>query len=173
MLVALLPTAESAADDGIISKLHGVSAVLFFVGIGYVSLFRSRDTLDLLPPQKKAQYERWYFWTGLALVVSPLVAVVLSYVLRPNYEDSTLTFWAESLAVWAFAAYWLVKTREMRESEAEKHVLDAELERTVVPLDALDEADAQPMGAPPRPREKAAPSGRQVEKVLPARGARR
>jgi hypothetical protein len=44
--------------------------------------------------------------------------------------------------VWAFAWYWFVKTKEMRESEAERRALDAELEREVVPVTPPAEAAA-------------------------------
>ena len=127
VLVALLPMAEPNTTAGLISKLHGTAAVLFFVCIAYVSLFRSHDTLDLVAEDLRPGYKRRYFWTGLAMIVSPLAAVVLSYQ-APTYQ-----FWAESLAIAAFVWYWSVKTGEMRRSEAEKHGLDAELERDVVP----------------------------------------
>ena len=173
VLVALLPTADRPENDGLVSKIHGVCAVLFFGGIIYVSLFRSRDTLHLLPPKRREVYERRYLWTSLALIVLPLTAVILSYWLRPNWQASSVTFWAESLAVGSFGAYWLVKTLEMRESAAEKRVLDAELERTVVPLETLEAAEEQATGVPPRTREKTTGRGRQVEKVLPAPAGRR
>ena len=35
--------------------------------------------------------------------------------------------------MWTFAAYWMVKTLEMRETDAERRALDAELERTKQP----------------------------------------
>ena len=43
VLVALLPTAAPGHQSGVVSKLHGTSAVLFFLCIAYVSLARSRD----------------------------------------------------------------------------------------------------------------------------------
>jgi hypothetical protein len=150
VLVALVPTAETPANTGTISKLHGTVAVLFFVCIAYVSLFHSRDTLDLLPPHERPKYKRLYFWTGLTMIVSPLGAVILSF------NAPTRTFWAETLAVWAFAFYWAVKTREMRLSEAEKQALDAELKRESVPA-------PPPAGA----LRRLAPGSGRVERVVP------
>ena len=40
------------------------------------------------------------------------------------------------MAIWSSAAHWMVKTREMRESSAERRALDAELKRALVAADA-------------------------------------
>ena len=151
-VVALFPTSATDAGGGVVPRVHMTAAVLFFICIAYVSLFRSRDTLPLLPPAAQAVYARRYFWTGLALIVSPLAAVVLSFALEPASRFRTIIFWVESLAVWSFAAYWIVKTLEMRESEAEKRALDAELERRVV--------------RPPAPLSS--PRAPEIEAVVPA-----
>jgi hypothetical protein len=132
--------------------VHIVSAVSFFVCIAYVSLFRSQDTLHLLPDSRRVTYARRYVWTGLALVVSPAAAVVLSFALEPASRLRTLVFWVESLAVWSFAAYWIVKTLEMRESDAERRALSAELERRPV----VETPQTQPSRKP------------HVERVMPA-----
>jgi hypothetical protein len=140
VFVAVLPTGATPSDEGLVSKLHGASAVLFFVCIAYVSVFRSRDTLHLLPAAKQAEYARRYVRTGVAMIVSPLAAVVLSFALEPASRFRTSIFWVETLAVWTFAWYWIIKTREMRESNAEKRTLDAEVKREVVDATAADQA---------------------------------
>jgi hypothetical protein len=129
LFVALLPTKAPDQAAGLVSNLHGTSAVLFFLCIAYVSLARSRDTLHLLPPEKRGRYERLYRSTGLAMIASPAVAVVLSFALEPTSRVRTVTFWVETFGIWSFAAYWLAKTGEMRESSAERRALDAELTR--------------------------------------------
>ncbi len=133
LFVALLPTAATGQAGRLVSKLHGTSAVLFFLCIAYVSLFRSGDTLELVAPDNRRKYERLYMSTGLAMIASPAAAVVLSFAFRPTTTANTVTFWIETLGVWSFAAYWMIKTREMRESSAERRALDAELKRDVVP----------------------------------------
>ena len=142
LLVALLPTAAPPSDGGLVSTLHKTSAVLFFLCIAYVSLFRSRDTLPLLPQAKRGRYARAYFWAGLAMIASPLAAVVLSFAFEPTSPVRAIIFWLEAFAVWTFGAYWIIKTREMRESKAEKRALDAELKREVVRAPS-PQADAQ------------------------------
>ena len=157
-LVALLPTAAAGHASGVISKLHGTSAVLFFLCIAYVSLARSRDTLPLLTLGKRRRYERLYKSTGWAMIVSPAAAVVLSLAFTPGTGVNTVRFWVEALAVWSFAAYWIIKTGEMRESTAERRALDAELKRDVVaPVSEVTvEGDREPRTA------------RAVEGVVPA-----
>jgi hypothetical protein len=165
--VALLPTGAGNDDHGPIPVLHATSAVLFFLCIAYVSLFHSRDTLRLLTLPRRARFPQQYLWTGLALIVSPLVAVVFSYTLEGQFR--AFIFWAEAFAVWAFAYYWFVKTREMRESRAERRALDAELSREVVPVTPPAEADATgPGGMAGAILRKLSPASGKVERIVPA-----
>jgi hypothetical protein len=138
LFVALLPTAATSTERGLVSILHGISAVLFFLFIAYVSLFRSQDTLHLLSPAKRRRYGWAYLGTGVAMIASPLAAVMLSFALDPTSRFRTVIFWAETFAVWTFAVYWIIKTREMRETKAEKRALEAELKRDVVPAASLE-----------------------------------
>src|SRR5688572_273178 len=119
VFVALLPTARPDEAGDVISKLHGTSAVLFFLFIAYVSLRRSQDTLHLLPTADRNWYKRLYKLTGLAMIASPVVAVVLSLFVKSTTGVSALTFFVETLGVWSFATYWSIKTVEMRQSSAE------------------------------------------------------
>jgi hypothetical protein len=141
-LVAVLPTAATPADRGPVSVAHGAAAVLFFLCIAYVSLRRSRDTLAFMADVgKRKEYTRWYFGTAVAMAVSPVVAVALSFALDPQSPMGRWTYFVEALGVWAFAAYWYVKTREMQGTNAERLAADAEAERVV-------ERDADPAAAP-------------------------
>ena len=160
VFVALLPVAATDQVSGLISKLHGTSAVLFFLCIAYVSLARSRDTLHLLQDAaRRSWYEGLYTSTGLVMIVSPAAAVVLSFALEPTSRLRSVTFWVETLGVWSFAAYWIIKTGEMRESSAEQLALDAKLKRDVVPADADIATDGSRAQAPTKPG---------VERIVPA-----
>jgi hypothetical protein len=161
--VALLPT----GDRGIVPLLHGTSAVLFFLCIAYVSLFRSRDTIRLLPPEKRPRYARMYVATGVAMVVSPLLAVLLAYTV--GSRRPAIIFWVETCAVWAFALYWMIKTGEMRQTRAEKRALDAELRRERVPAAPPPAAGAaQADGMSGVVLGKLAPASGTVERIVPA-----
>ena len=167
LLVALLPTSAVDAERGVVPILHGTSAVLFFLCIAYVSLFHSRDTLRLLPPARRAYFAQRYVWTAVAMITSPLVAVLLSYTLEGQLR--TMIFWVETCGVWAFAFYWYVKTKEMRESEAEQHALEAELERSLVPATSQVEANAiGPGGMSGMILRTLSPASGTVERVVPA-----
>jgi len=167
--VAVLPTSAEGEPRNLRSILHATSAVFFFLSIAYVSIRCSRDTLRLLPdPSKLDGYARRYFATGLAMILSPLVAVGLSL---PNgsLSESRLIYFIEWFGVWAFGAYWWVKTLEMRETKAEKAASSGALERK--PVDAI------PPGTPGYPppsrvdrviRRAMVPGSGKVERVVPA-----
>jgi amino acid transporter len=112
--VALFP---GAAPDGIETftspTLHGISAILFFLCIAYVCLWRYRDTLDFVQNEDRKRWYRWIYRTlATLMVVLPLFAAALLSILG----QSTVVFWVEAFAVWVFAAYWIVKSREVTES---------------------------------------------------------
>jgi hypothetical protein len=157
--VALLPTARPTDERTVISVLHASSAVSFFLCIAYVSLFRSRDTLALLAPDRRPRYARLYLVSGVAMVVSPVAAVLVSFTLESVARSGTTIFWVEAFGVWTFSAYWTIKTLEMRESAAEKRGLDAELERAAVPV---VDVDAVASGKP------VATATMAVERIVPA-----
>jgi hypothetical protein len=112
--VALFP---GAAPDGIETftapTLHGISAILFFLCIVYVCLWRYRDTLDFVQDEGRKRWYRWIYHTlATLMVVLPLLAAALLSILG----QSTVVFWVEAFAVWVFAGYWIVKSREVTES---------------------------------------------------------
>lgn len=133
--IAMIPCHcwEGALGDS--STRHAIAAISFFVSMAGVCLFCAGDTIGLLPDQKtKDAFHRRYRLIGTLLVLSPLAAVAISYVFRQfeNYK-----FFVEAFGVWTFAAYWLVKSRELSITSAEKRALRGQLEnrrgRGVVP----------------------------------------
>jgi hypothetical protein len=132
--VALLPTKISAAmiehmrhcecalETFTAPDAHTVAAVSFFLCIAFVAIFCAADTLHLInDPKRQRRYRAIYKTLGWAMVVVPLVAAALLYLLQygRNRTERTIIFVVEALAVWIFAAYWAVKTREMAESNAD------------------------------------------------------
>jgi hypothetical protein len=163
VFVAVLPTGATLEERNLVSKLHGMSAVLFFACIVYVSLFLSRDTLRLLPAARQKIYARWYDGTGTAMIVSPLAAVGLSFWFERALQFRTLIFWVETFAVWSFATYWMIKTREIQESKAEKKTCDAKLKREVVDTEETEKGLL--------PRKKSGKVERVVEAASPTTSA--
>ena len=129
-LVALLPTAVPKSLDCPVFTApfwHGLCAVLFFVAIAYVCLFRASDTLDELKnPQRAKAYQRWYIALGIGMIVLPLI-VVLLYTLKSFVG---LIFFIELVAIWVFSAYWIIKTLEIRESQVDRKAMERFFKRT-------------------------------------------
>jgi len=134
VLVALFPMAWD--EPGL--PLHGIFAICFFLCIAYVCIFCASATLSLVKEDRRAYYRRVYKWLGYAMVASPAIASVLTYVL--GFRSSFL-FFAETCGVYAFAAYWLVKTLEIRETNADLRAASGELQLPAGtgPSDALRE----------------------------------
>lgn len=125
--IALVPTgADCEGAKG--TTLHDIFAILFFVAIGYVAVFRAADTLSLIRDTRKAgRLRALYRGLGILMVASPLVAVVLAQSLQPGSPKRSLVFFVETVAVLTFAAYWLVKSRELSATDAEKLALERKL----------------------------------------------
>ena len=115
-------------------SVHGTSAVLLFACLAYVVLFRSLDTLKYLPRDENApegrhekiivRYKRTYRALGMLMLASPLVAFTLNAVFGGK---GTIVFFVEAAGVWAFAAYWWVKSYEMRLSKVTRRALRGEI----------------------------------------------
>jgi hypothetical protein len=73
--------------------------------------------------------------------------------------------------VWTFAAYWIIKTGEMRETKAERRALDAELKREVVPAVRPEAAASRVGGVPPAILRDLWPTSGEMEAVVPADSA--
>ena len=129
--VALFPTAWNCKPNCPRLTLHATLAVLFFAGIAYVAIFRAADTVELLEEEGRDTEAKWfralYRVLGLAMIGLPTTAALLSTLLQTPDRDSTRVFWVEFGAVYAFAAYWMVKSVEISITQAEKKAANGEL----------------------------------------------
>lgn len=105
------------------NQWHGYFAITFFLCIAYVCIFCASTTLSLVEEHKRRRYRVLYTLCGLAMAASPLAAAFLNVILRSD----SYTFIAEALGVYAFAAYWLVKTIEISKTEADRMAACGEL----------------------------------------------
>jgi hypothetical protein len=118
-------------DSAIRPKLHGLAAILFFFCLAYVSIWRSRDTLRLLKDAARREwYNRRYVLAGTAMATSPLLAAVVALI--ADTPHPIFVFVVETIGVWAFCAYWALKSREMRETDLDAKVAREEVERASV-----------------------------------------
>lgn len=102
---------------------HTGFAVLAFVCMAMVAWFCRNNTLQYLPEDKptlKKWFERCYMAAAMAMVFAPLLAIVITQF--PWWREHFI-FWIECFGVWAFGAYWLLKTWEVRFWKAEKRML--------------------------------------------------
>jgi hypothetical protein len=105
--------------------LHGFCAVSFFLVIAFVALFCARDTLHLIDDEKK---RRWYsgLYLGLGSLMIILPLATWAYTVATN--NGSRVFFLEAAGIIAFSLYWLVKTFEMRRTEALARAARGELE---------------------------------------------
>ncbi len=128
--VAFVPMAWPECDGGGWISAHGGAAVFFFLCIAYVSVFRAMDTISLIKSKERAgRYKITYRWLGIAMIVSPLAAVLWNALFTPAGTHSSKTFFLEAFGVFAFAGYWLVKSFELKETSAEAKVLKGKVAR--------------------------------------------
>jgi hypothetical protein len=126
--IAMVPTTPSCEDGGRRLTAHGTFAVMFFLSIAYVCVFRASDTLSLVRDTRMAERLRaTYRGLGALMVVSPGVAWALDVLLQPGSRGRSLVFFVEAVAVLTFATYWLVKSRELGATEAERLALERKL----------------------------------------------
>jgi hypothetical protein len=106
-------------------SLHGFCAVMLFLCIGYVCIFRAGDTLKLIKDSKvRDRYRTTYRWLGWAMIVFPIAPFVLFGVLQ---IQNRATFFVELAGIWVFALYWLVKDHEISTSHADWLAMCGEL----------------------------------------------
>ena len=146
--IALFPMAwPESGKPPYYGTIHGSCAIFFFLCIAYVCIFHGDDTLDLLEQnrgQKAIQkYRRTYKILGSLMIISPLIAAGASTF----FGFSSFSFFVETVGVWVFAAYWLVKTREEFWTGADEKAAKGELE---VVKTADGPWDVEPKSVPPK-----------------------
>lgn len=131
--VALVPMEAPGAPARALTW-HGTFAVLFFACIAYICIFRASDTLSLVRDTARAIRLRLvYRVLGAAMIGAPLLAALLAFVLRGASGPSRVVFFVEAAGVWVFAAYWLVKSWELRKTGAARLALQGKLSRIANP----------------------------------------
>lgn len=119
--VAVFPMSWNCQPDCPRSYLHGGCAVVLFACAAYVAIRRSGDTLEALPEALVGRYRNIYRATSAIMFLFPVAAIV-AHVVFLKYN--ALTYFLELFGIEAFAIFWLFKSLEMRDSEAEEQILD-------------------------------------------------
>jgi hypothetical protein len=120
VLIALFPQDWPSGMNSWVNQVHFTSAIVFFLAIAYVCLFRSNDTLRIITDEERRRwFKRLYALLGALMVVLPLGLFALHLlsdrldVLPRRTDDSYIVLGLEVAAIWVFAAFWLVKSREI------------------------------------------------------------
>ena len=115
--VAFFPIDKSGDCTSSGVSAHGVFAVIFFVCIFYVCIAMSRKSLNEITDSARREGFRYtYLWCS-GIMLGSIALAVLSRFLPKDYiqalcENSAI-FWFEAVGVWAFSAFWYIKTREL------------------------------------------------------------
>ena len=107
-------------------SLHGVFAVSFFLCSAYICIFQASATLTLIKDEtKRNRYQRTYSILGAAMVAAPALAFSLSLI--PAFRNS-IKFLVEAAGSFLFALYWLIKSREISETQADQEAASGKLQ---------------------------------------------
>jgi len=110
--VAMNPMDAQQCSKGL--SIHGVSAGLFFLCLAVVAVLLSKGRVKYIKDQAKRRwFKRAYTIAGGAMVAMPAIVWGLHQLGGGKCETHWI-FWIECLGIWAFAAYWFVKTYEYR-----------------------------------------------------------
>jgi hypothetical protein len=107
-------------------SLHGICAVAFFLCIALVCWLCSGDTLSLIKDQtRRTRLKIIYRTIGILMPASMLAAWALNTLAKTSWAG----FWTEAAGIFAFGAYWLVKSKELKDTEADGKALRGQLRR--------------------------------------------
>ena len=116
--VALCPMYAEAGYIPVSNVLHFTFAVILFICIAYVAIFCHDETLRWVKnANRRARYKVAYHIIGWFMGLFPLVGVILALFFNAVQRQ---VFWIEAAGIWAFAAYWFTKSRELKGSQVEK-----------------------------------------------------
>jgi len=123
ILVAFVPTpfGENCPEDcsptaffhcsNALGLVHFVSAVIFFVCMGYISIFRFRGKKKAEKLPKKIRHII-YLVCGIMMWVVLVFAGFMIYIIKINL-DGHFIFWIEVVLLFFFGISWLVKGKAL------------------------------------------------------------
>lgn len=124
--VAIFPEPCSCGSSCGWFSIHGACAIVLFLCMAFVAVFCADDTLQFIAdPKVRAKYKRSYMVVGVLMVASPLIAWAIKNIF---HEQKEFLFYVEAGGIFAFAAYWFVKSEELSLTQIEKRALRGELE---------------------------------------------
>ena len=108
VVAALNPTSCDICAPDIQSKIHYFAAVIFFGILAYFCLgpFRKNTKGQ---EGKKGRRAKIYFACGWIIIICMLTMGLTKFTVPDQIRNSLyITYWGESIALWAFGAAWMV-----------------------------------------------------------------
>ena len=97
-------------------SVHGICAVTFFLCTAIVCWFCADDTLSLINNEARQKRLRIIYRTiGIFMPSSMLVAWAVNTLAKTTWAQ----FWTEAAGIFAFGAFWLVKSKELSDTAAD------------------------------------------------------
>lgn len=112
--VAMFPMPAQQCAPGPVITVHAASAITFFLCLAAVAIGFSKTRVRyIIYPAKRQRFRLAYDLAGLAMIAMPTTVYLLHRINRGDCASHWI-FWVEVFGIWAFAAYWFVKTFEYR-----------------------------------------------------------
>jgi len=105
--IALFPTVPEGPYN-VQAVIHFICAAVFFTILAAMSIFLfTRKKTE--PTKQKLARNRIYITCGLVMLAAMFSILVFFIFFNRKHPDSTLVFWAETVALIAFGISWLTK----------------------------------------------------------------
>jgi hypothetical protein len=124
IVVALVPTAARGVPSPSRFTVHGFAAYTAFACMAVVCWVCSKSTLREMDPDKRKYWRGTYGFFSAVMLIAPAIAVVLKAI---GTDYNAFTFRLEWMGLAAFGAYWIAKSVEISQTEADKKALRVEL----------------------------------------------
>jgi hypothetical protein len=119
--------------DGIPNRFspHGAFAALFFLCIAVVAVFAARKSVERIDdPKVRQSFRHAYRITALVMVLAPGIVIGWS-LLTGRYAEHT--FAIEVTGIYAFAAFWVLKSWEIYKTNKQVTATPTSISPTLAP----------------------------------------
>lgn len=114
--VALNPMAVEQCPEGQDAgiSIHAFSAIVFFLCLAIVAVGLSKGRIQYIKSDARRRFfSAAYNTAGLLMIAMPATVAAVHFLGRQTCESHYI-FWIECTGIWAFSAYWFLKTYEYR-----------------------------------------------------------
>ena len=117
VIVALFPMYAETGYIPLSNDVHFGAAIVLFLCMAYTAIFRHDDTLKMIPEAGlRKRYKILYNIVGWFMALFPVLGLIAAMSLQSAQRE---TFWIEAAGIWAFAAYWFIKSHELKTSQGD------------------------------------------------------